>query len=221
MVKEAGVKETRKSSGRWSWLLGAALAVGSIVAGGCDSDGPLFVMSLQPIYTPLDLEADSRVNGMWSDKEGEVTFSFEQGTEEGKLNEYKLVVREKDGGKQLSGEFEARVVRLGTTYFLDIYPESSKEGSDFYRLHFARAHTISRLEINQDSIQLEFMSASWLKAKIDEKSVDSACVEVDDALLLTGTTEEVRDLVYSHANDDKAFADPILLEKRPAEERGQ
>jgi hypothetical protein len=65
------------------------------------------------------------------------------------------------------------------------------------------------------------MSASWLKAKIDEKSVDSACVEVDDALLLTGTTEEVRDLVYSHANDDKAFADPLLLEKRPVEERGQ
>jgi hypothetical protein len=216
MVKQAG-----KRSWRWSRLLGAALAAWSIVASGCDSDGPLFVMSLQPVYTQFDLEADSRLNGMWSDKDGEVAFSFEQGTEEGEQNEYKLVVKEKDGERQLSGEFEARVMRLGTSYFLDIYPESSRQGSEFYRLHFARAHTIARLEIHEDSIQLEFMSASWLKARIDEKSVDSACVEVDDALLLTGTTEEVRDLVYSHANDEKAFADPILLEKRPVEESGQ
>src|SRR5438034_8089848 len=54
-----------------------------------------------------------------------------------------------------------------------------------------RAHTIARLEIKQDSIQMAFLSASWLKAKIQEKSVDTPYVKADDALLLTGTTEEV------------------------------
>jgi hypothetical protein len=214
-------RETGKRSWRWNWLLGAALAAGSIAASGCDGEGPAFVMSLQPVYTQLDLEADARLNGTWSDKEGDVTFSFEQGTEKGKQDEYKLVVKEKNGEKEESGEFEARVVRLGGTYFLDIYPESNQAGSEFYRLHFARAHTIARVEIDEDSIKLAFMSGSWLKAKIGEKSVDSACVEVDDALLLTGTTEEVQDLVYSHANDDKAFPDPILLEKQPVREAVQ
>jgi hypothetical protein len=215
------VRETGKRSWRWKWLLVAALAVGSIVATGCDGDGALFVVSLQPVYTQLDLEADSRLNGMWSDKEGDVTFSFEQATENGKANEYKLVVKEKNGEQEESGEFEVRVVRLGAYHFLDIYPQSSKEGSDFYRLHFTRAHTFARLEINEDSIQLAFLSASWLEAKMDEKSVDTPCVKVDDELLLTGTTEEVQEFVFSYASNDEAFANPVLLERHPAGEEGQ
>jgi len=215
------VRETGKRSWRWKWLLVAALAVGSIVATACDGDGALFVVSLQPVYTQLDLEADSRLNGMWSDKEGDVTFSFEQATENGKANEYKLVVKEKNGEQEESGEFEVRVVRLGTYHFLDIYPQSSKEGSDFYRLHFTRAHTFARLEINEDSIQLAFLSASWLEAKMDEKSVDTPCVKVDDELLLTGTTEEVQEFVFSYASNDEAFANPVLLERHPAGEEGQ
>ncbi|OLB30215.1 MAG: hypothetical protein DMG41_17775 [Acidobacteria bacterium] len=214
-------KETGKGYWRWTRLLGAALALVSIVLTGCDSDGNPFVVSLQPLYTQLDLDADSRLNGTWSDEEGDVTFSFEQGKEKGKEKEYKLVVKEKDGDKEVSGEFDARVVRLGVFWFLDIYPRSSKEGSDFYSVHFMRAHTIARLEIKQDSIQMAFLSASWLKAKIQEKSVDTPYVKADDALLLTGTTEEVQALVSCHANDDEAFADPLLLEKQRVEEEEQ
>jgi hypothetical protein len=217
----AMARETGKGSWRGKWLLVAALAVGSILATGCDGGGPLFVVSLQPVYTQLDLEADSRLNGMWSDKDGDVTFSFQQGTENGKENEYKLVVKEKNGEQAESGEFEAHVVRLGTFYFLDIYPQSSNEGSEFYRLHFTRAHTFARVEINEDSIQLAFLSASWLEAKKDEKNIDTPCVKVDDELLLTGTTEEVQELVFSHASDDEAFANPLLLERQPVGEEGQ
>ena len=214
-------KQTGKRSWRWSWPLGVALAFGSIVATGCDSDGSPFITSLQPFYTQLDLEADSRLNGIWSDKGGDVTFSFKERKEEGKEKEYKLVVKEKDGEQEVSGEFEARVVRLGAFDFMDIYPQSSKEGNEFYRAHFTRAHTIARLEISQDSIQMAFLSARWLKAKMDEKSVDTPCVKVDDTLMLTGTTEEAQELVFSHANDDGAFADSLLLEKQRIEKEEQ
>ncbi len=149
-------KQTGKRSWRWSWPLGAALALGSIVATGCDSDGSPFITSLQPFYTQLDLEADSRLNGMWSNKEGDVTFSFEERMEEGKAKEYKLVVMERDGEQEMSGEFEARVVRLGAFDFMDIYPQSSKEGNEFYRAHFyTRAYHRARgdqSELDPDGI---------------------------------------------------------------------
>jgi len=219
--RAAMFKETGKACWWGKYVLGAALAAGSIVASGCDGEGALFVMSLQPVYTRIDLETDSRLIGQWRDEEGEVTFSFEQGTEKGKENEYKLVVKEKNGDKEVSGEFEAHIVRLGRTCFLDIYPQSSEGGSEFYRMHFARAHTMARIEIGEDSVQLEFLSAESLKTKIDEKSVDTPCAEVDGALLLTGTTEEVQEFLFSEENDDKGFVDPLRLQKVKVEEGGR
>ena len=209
-----------EGSRRWTWLIGATLALVSIVPTGCDSDGNPFVMSLQPFYTQLDLEADSRLNETWTDKEGDVTFAFEQGREKGKEKEYELVVKEKDGEQQVSGKFDVRLVQLGAFWFLDIYPQNNEGKSEFYRMHFIRAHTITRVEIKQDSIQMAFLSASWLKAKIEENSIDTPHVKASDALLLTGTTEELQELVFRYANDDQAFADPLLLERqRPEEEQ--
>ena len=207
-----------EGSQRWTWLIGATLALVSIVPTGCDSDGNPFVMSLQPFYTQVDLEADSRLNETWTDKEGDVTFAFEQRREKGKEKEYELVVKEKDGEQQVSGKFEVRLVQVGAFSFLDIYPKSREGVNEFYRMHFIRAHTIARVEIKQDSIQMAFLSASWLKAKIKENTVDTPYVKADDALLLTGTTEELQELVFCYANDDQAFADPLLLERQRLEE---
>ncbi len=207
-----------EGSRRWTWLIGATLALVSIVPTGCDSDGNPFVMSLQPFYTQLDLEADSRLNETWTDKEGDVTFAFEQGREKGKEKEYELVVKEKDGEQQVSGKFEVRLVHLGAFWFLDIYPKSGEGVSEFYSMHFIRAHSVARVEIKEDSIQMAFLKASWLKAKIKENSVDTPYVKADDALLLTGTTEQLQDLVFGYANDDQAFADPLLLERQRLEE---
>jgi hypothetical protein len=89
------------------------------------------------------------------------------------------------------------------------------------QMHFARAHTMARLEIGEDSIQLEFLNAGSLKAKIDEKNVDTPCVPVDGALLLTGTTEEVQEFLFSEENDDKGFDDALKLEKAKVEEVGR
>jgi hypothetical protein len=208
-----------EGSRRWTWLIGATLALVSIVPTACDSDGNPFVMSLEPFYTDVDLQSDSRLNETWTDKEGDVTFAFEQGREKGKEKVYELVVKEKDGEQQVSGKFEVRLVQLGAFWFLDIYPKSSEGVSEFYRMHFIRAHTIARVEIKQDSIQMAFLNASWLKAKIKENSVDTPYVKANDALLLTGTTEELQELVLRYANDDQAFADPLLLERQRLEEQ--
>ena len=212
------IEQRGEASRRWTWLIGATLALVSIVPTGCDSDGNPFVMSLQPFYTQVDLEADSRLNETWTDKEGDVTFAFEQGREKGKEKEYELVVKEKDGEQQVSGKFEVRLVQVGAFWFLDIYPKGSEGVSEFYRMHFIRAHSIARVEIKQDSIQMAFLSASWLKAKIKENSIDTPYAKASDALLLTGTTEELQELVFCYANDDQAFADPLLLERQRHEE---
>ena len=43
----------------------------------------------------------------------------------------------------------------------------------------------------------------------------------DGALLLTGTTEEVQEFLFSEENDDKGFDDALKLEKAKVEEVGR
>jgi hypothetical protein len=200
-----------------NWIVGMAVALGSFVQAGCEEGGSEFAVSLQPFYSEVDLQSDPLLAGTWRDKEGDVSFTFEPSAEK----EYKLVVIEKEGEKKTSGEFEGHLVRLGGNLFLDFFPKSIEEGGDFYRVHFVRGHSIARIEIGLDSSEMTFLSASWLKRKIEEKSIDTPHEKVDGALLLTGTVEEVQDLVFLHAEEEGAFSEPLTLERQRVEEEIQ
>ena len=210
----------KQKLGRWrrnGRVVGMAVALVSLIQAGCDDGGSDFAVSLQPFYSEAELESDSRLTGIWSDKEGDVSFAFEQST----AKDYKLVVMEKEGEKGASGEFEAHLVRLGGSWFLDFLPNSIQEGDEFYRIHFLRGHSIARVEIGESSMHIAFFNASWLKARIEEKSIDTPHEKADGSLLLTGTTEEVQELVFLHADDEGAFSDPLTLERQEVEEKEQ
>jgi len=197
--------------------MGLALALISAAAAGCDDSGNPFVVSLQPFYTNADLEADPALIGTWKDKEGDVSFTFEVGTEK----EFTLVVKEREGEQETSGEFEAHLMRLGGWWFIDFFPKNNSGEEEFHRVHFFRGHSIARVELGQDSMQIAFLNANWLSARIEEKSIDTPHEMADGSLLLTGTIQEVQELAYFYANDEKAFADPFPLERARVEEDGQ
>lgn len=189
--------------------LAIVLAVGSLMMSACD-DGGGFVLSLQPYYTPTDLESDQALVGAWTTTEGDATLIFEQG----ERNKYRVVVKEKDGERESSAEFEAHLMRLGALWFIDFLPNGEAGGNEFYQMHLFRAHSIARIEFSQDTLQLAFFDATWLQKKIDEKAVDISHQKTDGTLLLTGTTEEVQDLLFLHGNDEGAFPDPMTLTRQ-------
>jgi hypothetical protein len=191
-----------------------ALVLVGFTAAGCEDSGNPFVVSLHPFYMEVDLEAEPGLTGSWRDKEGDVSFTFEEGTEK----EYTLVVKEREGGQETSGEFEAHLMRLGGSWFIDFFPKNNNGEDEFHRVHFFRGHSIARVELGQNSMQMAFLSASWLRARIEEKSIDTPHEKTDGSLLLTGTTEEVQELVNLYANDEAAFADPLSLERARVEE---
>jgi len=207
-------RQTRGWPLQGGWVLGMALALAGFVAAGCDDSGNPFVVSLRPFYTRVDLEADPGLTGSWRDKEGDVSFTFQEGEEK----EYTLVVKEREGDQETSGEFEAHLLRLGGSWFIDFFPKNNNGEDEFHRVHFFRGHSIARVELGQDSMQMAFLSASWLRARIDEKSIDTPHEKADGSLLLTGTTEEVQELANLYANDETAFADPLSLERTRVEE---
>ena len=212
MTKERCVQRRQSQ-----WVIGMALALASFAGAGCEDSGNPFVVSLQPFYTKVDLEADPGLIGTWKDEEGDVSFTFEAGTEK----EYTLVVKEREGERETSGEFEAHLMHLGGTWFIDFFPKDDSGEDAFHRVHFFRGHSIARVELGQDSMQMRFLSASWLNARIEEKSIDTPHEKADESVLLTGTTEEVQELAYLYVSDEKAFGNPLSLERVRAEEDEQ
>lgn len=197
-------------------IVGPAVAVMSLglLATGCDDDaGNPFVLSIHPLYIEVDLDFDPTLVGKWVDEEGDVTFIFEKSGNQ----EYKLTVVEREDKEQSKGEFDAHLVRLGGSWFLDIYPKSLQGGSEFYWTHFIRAHTIARLWIEGDSVKMAFLSSNWLKKRFEDKSVDAAHEIIEGAPILTDTTEDVQNLVDRFANDEEAFPDPLVLQRTEQE----
>jgi hypothetical protein len=186
-----------------------------LLASGCDDGGSPFALSIHPLYTKLDLDFDPILLGNWVDDQGDVSFIFEKSAE----LEYKLTVIEKDGQQESKAEFEAHLVQLGGSDFLDIYPRALEGSSEFYRAHLIPAHTIALLTVEPDKVNLAFLSADWLKKHIEDKSVDAAHESVAGTLILTCATEDLQHLVDLYANDGTAFPDPLDLQR--AEERTQ
>jgi hypothetical protein len=194
-------------------FLGIFLIWGAFGIGGCD-DTSGFALSLQPTYTQADLDSDAGLNGSWTTEDRDLTFVFEP--TEGKV--YKLVVKELDDGQETSAEFEAHLMHLGAFFFVDILPSNAPPGISFYQMHVLRAHSIARIEVTRDTLKLAFFDASWLQKQIDEKTIDTSYQKSDGMLLLTGTTEEVQDLLFLHANEEGAFGKPVILNHQTEEQ---
>ena len=192
----------------------ALLFVGLLVS-SCGDGGSPFVLSIHPLYTNLDLDFDPALLGKWVDNEGDITLVFEKSAE----MEFKLTVVEREGQQESRAEFEAHLVRLGGADFLDIYPKSLEDGSEFQRAHFIPAHTIARLSVESDRVKIAFLSADWLTKRIEDKSVDTAHETVAGTVVLTCATDDLQHLVDLYANDGSAFPDPLDLQR--AEEKAK
>lgn len=180
---------------------------------GCEGDDAFWVLSLQPSFTDSDLEFDPELVGTWLSDDSSLKMTFT----EGEKRAYKLLVVESDSGDQKSGEFEAHLVRLGSDWFLDLFPTGQVPSSEFTQMHLLRAHSIARVELRQDSIQLSFLSGAWLKKQLKQKIVDLPYQETQGTILLTATTEDVQSFLYFHA-DDGTFFDEVRLSRQEEQE---
>lgn len=169
----------------WHALILAALA------GGC-------VPSLNPLYTEKDLVFEPGLVGTWAgDKDTTWTFEKRGG------KSYRLTYTEKG----VPARFEAHLVRLGGSLFLDTYPDGSEmPRNNFYRAHFIPAHFISKVELAGNELNLVLLNPDWMNKGIREKKLSIRHEPLGkDRLLLTASTAELQTFVRKYANDPKAF----------------
>jgi len=160
------------------------------------------IQSLQPLFEDDDLIFDSRFLGVWTDSQGQDSWSFERGREK----EYRLVCRSAEDDE--TARFVGRLGRLGGALFLDIFPEDKgnpRPRNEMLVLHLLPVHTLWRVRFEGEGLCLESMDPDWLKEQIDAGRAKIAHVRSGDRLVLTADTAALQAFFAGQAANDKAF----------------
>jgi hypothetical protein len=175
------------------------------------------VRSLHPLFDKKDLVFEPGLVGTWAEKDRENTWTFRRSGDKA----YSLVYYEQEHGslhKEVKGdsaEFAAQLGRLGKFTFLDLIPEESDEYGNtrntLYNLHILPAHTFWRVWLEGEVLRLALLDNGWLKEMIEQKKVEIAHEEIDGAIVLTASTQQLQEFVLKHAEDADAFPNPIEL----------
>jgi|SRR5271157_1779593 len=82
-----------------------------------------------------------------------------------------------------------------------------KEGSS-YELHLIQAHWVFRVWQDGDTLRLVDLSEDWFKDAVNQGMVKIGHEEVNDTLVLTASTPDLRAFLLEHAGDADAFPEP-------------
>ena len=175
------------------------------------------VRSLHPLFDKKDLVFEPALVGTWAEMDSKNTWTFEKSGDK----TYSLVYFEYEQGsvgKEVKGDsagFAAQLGRLGDFTFLDLFPEEREENGNtrntLYNLHILPAHTIWRVWLEADELRLALLDNGWLKKMIGEEKVEIAHEEIDGAIILTASTQQLQKFVLEHAEDADAFPNPVKL----------
>ncbi len=169
-----------------------------------------WVRSLHPIYTEKDLVFDEKLVGTWEtvDKDdGETaTMIFHRS---GKTS-YRLTYGEKDD----TAVFDAHLTRIGNHAFLDLYPELPADYKGVDAAHVVRTHGIVRISVGKDEARFSLLNHGWLKGTLEKKKIILAHDIVDGSVVLSASTNELRDFLKDYGSSKRAFKETFLMRRR-------
>jgi len=171
--------------------------------GGC------IVTSVHPLYFEENVVYDPALLGTWSEKGENEAWLFKKG----KDNTYQLFIFDEES----SGEFEARLVRLGDYLFLDIFPEEQQSGNVLYNLHMVQMHSFIKVSIEEDVLHLTPLDKEWFDTMMKQKKITIRHEKRDDLYVLTASTKELQEFVLKYADNEEAFEFGDLYRRKNVE----
>ena len=182
--------------------------------GGC---GP--VNSLFPLFLDSDKVLDQNLIGEWREvpepnekpsTDDENTRWFFAKDEDGLS--YNLTISVLTKGA--SGQFNAKLVRLGDALFVDFaHGRQSSGSSGSSEFASIAGHMIGRIRVDKNEIRTSLLDGKWISDEIKKGSFALAHVDTPDEVVLSAPTEDLRKFVAAHAEDKEAFSDEFSLSR--------
>ncbi|MBI2682107.1 MAG: hypothetical protein HYX26_02625 [Acidobacteriales bacterium] len=160
-----------------------------------------FVTSLQPLYDDATIVYDKALPGTWkANTEGE-------GTQ--KENAYMLITSRSDNRYQIAyvtddgaALYEAVMVEMAKVRYLDVTVAKRSGKED--EVHLVATHSVWKIAVSDEVMELTPMSSSAVKKVLEEKPVGIAGYLPDqDLVVLTSPTKDLQ--AFVRANLDELF----------------
>lgn len=199
----------------------------AILLGGC-----IPVLSLQPLFTKQTLVFDEQLLGIWADDANDPDSTWQFARVEPAAAEslpdvleadydkiYRLRLRDEE---DRTGSFIATLVELDGKRFLDIFPDTFPSGREdveemnkFYNaFFFVRGHTFVKVDRVGTQLTLRLTNDDKLQTLLDTEPNAIAFTEADDRIILTASPEALQAFVGKYADDERLFADEVVLERQ-------
>ena len=160
--------------------------------------------SLNPWFAEADTVFENWLLGKWAahteDETDTMTFT------RGKGNSYRIEYLEERRGSKVPehGFYEARLGRIDGVYYLDYQPAPLTDRTDAIIL--IRTHGLARLDYGDNKLRIRFLNSARLERAAKEgKLTEVKFAWMDDDLLLTSSTEELRRFLSRHAREEDFF----------------
>jgi len=202
---------------------------------------------LNPCYQEQDLVFDPALVGTWKEDDSSSVIEFR--AVGGKSYRMLVVDRSASNSEPELTRFDAHLVKLGDTLFLDVLPEVAEAtpGSyelalpplddlpsppphltklgdglyaslvpppqssgadrpgDGFEIRVIQAHWVFKIHLDGTGLRLSDLDEDWFKEATSEGKVRVGFERIDDTYVLTGSTEELRQLLLENGDDDHAF----------------
>jgi hypothetical protein len=171
----------------------------SLILAGC------VVSSLNPLYTDKDLILLPGLEGTWIDNDKNF-WTFNKAED----NSYQMTYSRDTELKENAEVFDAHLVRLENQIFMDLFPREGafRDNKGMMAGHYIPTHTISKVQLNGDNLQINMLNPEWIKEMNDERMVFIGHEQVKDGFLLTANSSDLQKFISTYADDSIAFEKP-------------
>ena len=167
------------------------------------------VGSVSPIVRDVDLVDDPRLAGTWQDD----SLTAKAVITSVGAGKFAVLDSEKDG---TAGQFHGRLGRLGSYRVLDLQPaEPSPAPNDVYRSLVLRAHGVIVIDSIGAVVRFRMLEGDSLKAYLGKRPKAVAHTRIDDRILLTGSSNDVRRFLIAFAGRKGSLGETNVFHRQP------
>jgi hypothetical protein len=179
-------------------ILTGVVSMGLLICAACVD------RSLNPWFAEADTVFENWLLGKWTahteDETNTMTFTRGEG------NSYRIeYLEEKQGSKAAEhGFYEARLGRIDGVYYLDYQPARLTDRAD--AIMMIRTHGLARLDYGDNKLRIRVLNSGRLdKTAKGGKLTEVKFAWMDDEVLLTSSTGELRRFLSTHAREEDLF----------------